>query len=108
MKKYTLTIIHIVLCLLAVIVFNNCSSVNQRGLIDSSESKETQFLLIDTKLKVHKYKHNIQWQFFIKANPRTEYCSIHFEWEDIRPIYRLVNEEMKWVFQVNKNKRSFK
>ena len=102
MKKYTLTFIHIVLCLLAIIIFNNCSSVNQNGL------KETHYLLIDTKLKIHKYRHNIQWQFFVKRNPRTEYCSAHHQWEDIRPIYRLVNQEMKWVYQVNKNKRSFK
>ena len=32
--------------------------------------------------------------------------SAHFVWEDIKPIYRLVNEEMKWVYRVSKNKRN--
>ena len=78
-----------------------CASTNQNGV------EEKHYPLVDTRLRIHKYKHNIQWQFFVKANPRTEYCSAHHQWEDIKPIYRLVNEEMKWVYRVNRNKKSW-
>ena len=102
MNRYTPTMVFLFLCLVIVLVNWHCSSTNQNGV------GETHYPLIDTRLKIHKYKHNIQWQFFVKANPRTEYCSVHFVWEDIQPLYRKVNEEMKWVYQVKKNKRSWK
>ena len=95
-------IIGLILSLLFILYCTGCSSINQHGI------EETHYPLIDTRLKKHKYKHNIQWQFFIKNNPRTEYCSVHFEWEDIIPIYRLINEEYKWVYRVSKNKKSWK
>ena len=94
--------IWLVMCLIVVLLNWNCSSTNQHGV------EEKHYPLIDTRLRIHKYRHNIQWQLFVKSNPRTEYCSVHYEWEDIKPIYRKDNEEMKWVFQVNKNKKSFK
>ena len=102
MNRYTPTMIWLVMCLIVVLLYWNCSSTNQHGV------EEKHYPLIDTRLRIHKYRHNIQWQLFVKSNPRTEYCSVHYEWEDIKPIYRKVNEEMKWVFQVNKNKKSFK
>ena len=102
MNRYTPTMIWLVMCLIVVLLNWNCSSTNQHGV------EEKHYPLIDTRLRIHNYRHNIQWQLFVKSNPRTEFCSVHYEWEDIRPIYRLVNEEMKWVFQVNKNKKSWK
>ena len=102
MNRYTPTLIWLVMCLIVVLLNWNCSSTNQHGV------EEKHYPLIATRLRILKYRHNIQWQLFVKSNPRTEYCSVHYEWEDIKPIYRKVNEEMKWVFQVNKNKKSFK
>ena len=102
MNRYTPTMIWLVMCLIVVLLNWNCSSTNQHGV------EEKHYPLIDTRLRIHKYRHNIQWQLFVKSNPRTEYCSVHYEWEDIKPIYIKVNEEMKWVFQVNKNKKSWK
>ena len=102
MNRYTPTMIWLVMCLIVVLLNWNCRSTNQHGV------EEKHYPLIDTRLRIHKYRHNIQWQLFVKSNPRTEFCSVHYEWEDIRPMYRLVNEEMKWVFQVNKNKKSWK
>jgi len=82
---------------------NGCASTNQDG------KTETHYPLIDTRLRIHKYKENIQWMIFPKHNTKlTQYCSVHFEWEDIQPLYRKVNEEMKWVYRVNKNKKSWK
>ena len=102
MNRYTPTLIFLVLCLVVCLIGWNCSSTNQNG------KTETHYPLLDTSFKLHKYKHNIQWQLFVKNNPRTEYCSVHFVWEDIQPRYRMINEEYKWVYRVNKNKRSWK
>jgi hypothetical protein len=103
MNRYTPTIVFLVLCLVICLINWNCSSTNQHGV------EETHYPLIDTRLKVHKYKDNIQWMLFPKNNTKlTQYCSVHFEWEDITPVYRQINEEYKWVYQVKKNKKSFK
>ena len=89
--------------LVILLLASGCSSINQKGIT------ETHYPLIDTRLKLHKYKHNIQWQLFVKNNPRTEYCSVHFIWEDIQPLYRPTGDgEYRWVYRVKKNKRSWK
>ena len=89
--------------LLTILLLSSCSSTNKSG------ETETYYPLLDTSFKLHKYKHNIQWVLFVKNNPRTEYCSVHFVWEDIRPLYRPSgNGEYRWVYRVNKNKRSWK
>ena len=100
MNRYTPTMLWLLACLIICVLNWRCASTNQHG------EGVKHYPLIDTSLKMHKYKDNIQWQYFVKRNPRTEYCSAHHQWEDIRPIYRLVNEEMKWVYQVTKNKKS--
>jgi hypothetical protein len=80
-----------------------CASTN---LITGEE--ETHYPLIDTRFKVHKYKDNIQWLIFPKNNKRTEYCSVHFVWEDIQPIYRPTGDgEYHWQYKVNKNKKNW-
>ena len=89
--------------LVILLLASGCSSTNQSG------TTETHYPLLDTRLKLHKYKDNIQWVLFVKNNPRTEYCSVHFVWEDIQPLYRPTgNGEYKWQYRVNKNKRSWK
>jgi len=87
-----------------LILLCSCASTNP-----VTGEEETHYPLIDTRLKMHKYKDNIQWQLFVKNNPRTEYCSVHFVWEDILPLYRPSGDgEYRWVYQVNKNKKSWK
>ena len=81
----------------------NCASINQNG------KTETHYPLLDTSFKVHKYKENIQWMMFPKSNTKlTQYCSVHFEWEDITPIYKKTNGEYIWHYRVRTNKKSFK
>jgi len=87
--------------LVILLLLSGCASTNQSGIT------ETHYPLLDTSFKLHKYKDNIQWVLFVKHNPRTEYCSIHFVWEDIQPLYRPTgNGEYRWVYRVNKNKRN--
>ena len=91
------------LILVILLLLSGCASTNKSG------EEETHYPLLDTSFKLHKYKHNIQWVLFVKNNPRTEYCSVHFKWEDIQPLYRPSgNGEYRWVYRVNKNKRSWK
>lgn len=92
---------HIMLSIILTLTLSNCASTNQNGT--------KYYPLIDTRLRIHKYKDNIQWKLFpLDKKKLIHYCSVHFEWEDIKPIYRKVNEEMKWVYRVSKNKKSFK
>ena len=104
MNRYTPTLIFLLLCFIFCLLNWKCASTNS-----ITGEKEIYYPLIDTRLKIHHYKENIQWMIFPKHNTKlTQYCSVHFEWEDITPIYRKINEEMKWVYRVNKNKKSFK
>jgi len=91
------------LILVILLLLSGCAPTNQ------SAQTDPHYPLLDTSFKLHKYKHNIQWVLFVKNKKRTEYCSIHFMWEDIQPLYRPTgNGEYKWVYRVNKNKRSWK
>ena len=104
MNRYTPTLIFLLLCFIFCLLNWKCASTNS-----ITGEKEIYYPLIDTRLKIHHYKENIQWMIFPKHNTKlTQYCSVHFEWEDIQPIYRQINEEYKWVYQVKKNKKSWK
>ena len=86
--------------LVILLLLFGCSSTNENGKI------ETHYPLLDTSFKLHKYKNNIQWVLFVEKDMRTEYCSVHFEWEDIQPIYKQIGDDYKWHYRVNKNKRN--
>ena len=88
--------------LVILLLLSGCASTNQSGIT------ETHYPLLDTSFKLHKYKDNIQWVLFVKNKKRTEYCSVHFVWEDIQPIYRQIGDDYKWQYRVIKNKRSWK
>ena len=104
MNRYTPTLIFLLLCFIFCLLNWKCASTNS-----ITGEKEIYYPLIDTRLKIHHYKENIQWMIFPNHNTKlTQYCSVHFEWEDIQPIYRQINEEYKWVYQVKKNKKSWK
>ena len=94
--------LHIIPIIILIILSVSCSTINTQGHI------ETNYPLIDTRLRIHKYKDNIQWKIYpLDKKLLTHYCKNHHQWEDIRPTYRKVNEEMKWVYRVSKNKKSY-
>ena len=77
----------------------HCATTNP-----NTGEEETYYPLIDTRFKIHRYKENIQWLIFPNNEKKTEYCAIHFEWEDIKPIYRPAgNGEYRWQYRVTKN-----
>ena len=93
----------LLLCFVGCTLTWRCTSTNP-----DTGKKEIYYPLVDTRFKVHKYRENIQWLIFPKNNKRTEYCSVHYVWEDITPIYRKINEEFKYVYRVELNKKSWK
>ena len=92
-------ILFVVICAL-LLQISGCASTNKAGEV------EMHYPLLDTRFKVHKYKENIQWLILPDSKQKTAYCSAHFEWEDIQPVYRPVgNGEYNWQYVVTKNKR---
>ena len=115
MKKYTLTIIHIILCLLAVIILNRCSYEVQDiaspdyNLKHHPSYNDTPYSLLDYKGVLHKYRVDLKSKSFPQDNRElTQYCGIHFHWEDIKAVYGKVGKDFTWTYYVNQNKKSFK
>ena len=83
----------------------NCASTNP-----ITGEEEIHYPLIDTRLKIHHYKENIQWMIFPKHNKKlTQYCSLHRDWEDIRAVWsKNSGDDYRWQYYVVKNKKSFK
>ncbi len=115
MKKYTLTIVHIVLCLLTIVVLNRCANVNidkaspEYNLKHHPSYNDTPYSLLDYKGVLHKYRVNLKSLEFPQDNRElTQYCGIHFHWEDIKAVYGKVGNDLEWRYYVYKNKKSFK
>ena len=101
MKEEWKLLILWILAVTFILIFSDCTSAPNKGI-------ETHYPLLDTSFKLHKYRENIQWVLFPKNKKRTEYCSVHFGWEDIQPIYRQIGDDYKWQYKVTKNKKSWK
>jgi hypothetical protein len=114
-KKYTLTIIHIILCLLAVFILNRCSykildtASPEYNLKHHPTYNNTPYSLLDYKGVLHKYRVDLKSKSFPQDNRElTQYCGIHFHWEDIKAVYGKVGKDFTWTYYVNQNKKSFK
>jgi len=73
-------------------------------------TKITSYPLVDYKGIEHKYTDNFDSFVFPQDNRKlTQYCSFHFDWEDIKAVYRK-DENGKWSYTyiVNKHSKSFK
>ena len=103
MSRYTPTMIFLLFCLFLIFSNWNCASTNSL-----TGEEETHYPLLDTSFELHTYEDNVQWVLFVKNKKRTEYCSVHFGWEDIQPIYRQIGDDYKWQYKVIKNKKSWK
>ena len=102
MKKYTLSLLHLMIAIVCILLFKGCGSTRP-------EETTVYYPLIDTHLKYHKYKENIHLMIFPKQNQKlTQYCALHYVWDDITPIYRKINGQWKYIYRVNINKKSWK
>ena len=73
-------------------------------------TKITSYPLIDYKGIEHKYRDNFDSFIFPQDNRKlTQYCAFHYEWEDIKVVYKKdENGEWGYIYIVNKNKKSWK
>ena len=110
MNRYTPTLVWLVMCLVFVLVNWNCSSVTKRIPIARVPTKITSYPLIDYKGEKHKYRDNFDSFIFPQHNHKlTQYCAFHFEWEDIKAVYKKdENGEWGYSYIVSKNKMSHK
>ena len=113
MNRYTPTMIWLVLCLIVVLLNWNCSSTMLMvGDVPIARvpTKITSYPLIDYKGEKHKYRDNFDSFIFPQHNHKlTQYCAFHFEWEDIKAVYKKdENGEWGYSYIVSKNKMSHK
>ncbi len=102
-------ILFFIICLL-VIQLNGCASNVKEVPITNVPVKVTSFPLKDHKGELHKYRDNIDSFIFPRDSKKlTQYCAFHFEWEDIRAVYKKDKYgEWGYSYIVKKNKKSWK
>ena len=110
MNRYTPTMIWLVMCLIFILANWGCSSVTKGIPIARVPTKITSYPLVDYKGEEHKYRDNFDSFIFPRHNQKlTQYCAFHFEWEDIKVVYKKdENGEWGYSYIVNKNKKSWK
>ena len=118
MKKYTLSVIHMALAILAVILFNRCNHPTLQERVQPEYILKThptyqneQFPLVDYKGVVHRYRDNFDKLIFPRHNEKlTQYCAVHYEWENIKAVWSRdkVQGHYRWNYYVTKHKMSHK
>ena len=114
MSKHTPTLVWLVLCMVFVLVSWNCATGGTTvGWTDSGAPivVNKTYPLIDYNGIEHQYKGDVTNFTFPKHNRKlTQYCSIHFEWEDIQARWsqdKLAEPgNHRWNYLVTKNKKS--
>jgi hypothetical protein len=109
-----LTFFYLLLALLTILVLGHgcVSNLTYRGEIVSGvvrvPTKITSYPLEDYKGELHKYRENFDSFIFPRHNNKlTQYCAFHFEWEDIKAVYKKGDTgEWGYVYVVSKNKKS--
>ena len=95
------------MCLLTIVLLNRCVNVSMDKA--SFEHNDRFYSLLDYKGTMHKYKVDLKSLSFPQDNRElTQYCGIHFHWEDIKAVYGKVGKDLEWRYYVYKNKKSFK
>ena len=116
MSKHTPTLVWLVLCMVFVLVSWNCATGGTTvGWTDNGAPivVNKTYPLIDYNGIGHQYKGDVTNFTFPKHNRKlTQYCSIHFEWEDIQARWsqdKLAEPgNHRWNYLVTKNKKSWK
>ena len=125
MNKYTPTLIWLVLCLIFVIIKSGCrppttppqpmccigQTEHTCGMPGMEVKDNLHFPLTDSNDKLHRYKDNFDKLIFPQHNKKlTQYCSLHFQWENITAIYKKVDNKdgFEWKYVVRKHPKNFK
>ena len=107
--KELLSFFYLLIILIIVLLLKGCAT-NTKVPIARVPTKITSYPLIDYKGEEHKYRDNFDSFIFPRHNQKlTQYCAFHFEWEDIKVVYKKdENGEWGYSYIVNKNKKSWK
>jgi len=98
MSKHTPTLVWLVLCLVIVLVNWNCAPT----LKDI-----TLYPIEDLNRIQHQYRDDIKSFMYPLDNAKlTQYCAIHFEWEDIHTKWGIENNEFGWSYRVIKHRKA--
>ena len=110
MNRYTPTMIWLILCLIVVLSNWNCAPKIKEVPIARVPTKITSYPLKDYKGELHKYRDNFDSFIFPRDSKKlTQYCAFHFDWEDIKAVYKKdENGEWGYSYIVSKNKMSHK
>ena len=84
----------LLISVLSVFIFSDCSSTIKVP-IARVPTKISSYPLIDYKGEKHKYRDNFDSFIFPQHNHKlTQYCAFHFEWEDIKAVYK---KDDNWI-----------
>jgi hypothetical protein len=116
MNRNTPTFVFLLLCFVIVLVNWNCTAGGTTvGWTDGGAPIVVQrtYPLLDYNGIEHQYKGDVTNFTFPKHNRKlTQYCSIHFDWEDIQARWsqdKLAEPgNHRWNYLVTKNKKSWK
>jgi hypothetical protein len=116
MNRHTPTFVFLLMCLVVVLVNWNCATGGTVvGWTDNGAPIVVQrtYPLLDYNGIEHQYKGDVTNFTFPKHNRKlTQYCSIHFEWEDIQARWsqdKLAEPgNHRWNYHVSTNKKSWK
>ena len=116
MNRYTPTFVFLLMCLMVVLVNWRCATGGTTvGWTDSGAPvvDGRTYPLLDYNGIKHQYKGDVSNFTSPKHNRKlTQYCSVHFEWEDIQARWsqdKLAEPgNHRWNYYVSKNKKSWK
>ena len=127
MNRYTPTLVWLTLCLIFLFIKSGCrppatpaqpqtccigQTEHTCGMPGMEVKKDNpHFPLTDNSGKIHQYKDNFDKLIFPQHNKKlTQYCSLHFEWENITAIYKKADNEngYEWSYRVKKHPKSWK
>jgi hypothetical protein len=114
MSKYTPTFVFLLLCFVVVSVNLNCATGGTTvGWTDNGAPivDNRMYSLIDYNGVEHQYKGDVSNFTFPRHNKKlTQYCRVHFHWEDIQARWSQDKHaepgNHRWNYLVTKNKKS--
>ena len=114
MNRYLPTFLWLLGCAIFCLLNWKCSSSGNAPLNNAPvarvPTKITSYPLHDVKGEIHKYRDNFDSFIFPQDNKTlTQYCSFHFEWENIKAVGSK-DKKGKWGYSyiVTKHKMSHK
>ena len=116
MNRYTPTMVFLLFCLFLIFSNWNCAAGGTTvGWTDNGAPIVVKriYPLLDYNGIEHQYKGDVSNLILPKHNRKlTQYCSIHFDWEDIQARWSQDKHaepgNHRWNYLVTKNKKGFK